>query len=397
MKNNELEYWERFKTDEVKRKGIYPEYQRSFKIFNPMTHQNFMSLPVSEKIYARCRALRKKEHWSDIQAETLAFEWLISTFSYMCFEKLGRKVFRPQASLVNALMETDLTLPCEMIKFPFKSFYIDIPDAVDLYYPVNVGESERIIGLFVVQDALEPTARYFMRDIKNVRLVSIQWDAALKLRPEVREEQSHSYALKIALVTETINPISNGFLNGMMASTFLIKNHEDRLFEEILNETLATIKADLADYSDTEMQKVFVTISKIARIVFNLVAYLGMPKSLQDVQVKRGPISESLQKKISAHARKELLARFEASVEAEEYIIGQYTTIKQQLQEPAEPVTTERGGTPKCTHWRRGHYHRYWVGPRDSKDRHREYRWIQPILIVGWGDAPTRASFNVVK
>lgn len=42
---------------------------------------------------------------------------------------------------------------------------------------------------------------------------------------------------------------------------------------------------------------------------------------------------------------------------------------------------SETKGTPKRPHVRRGHYHHYWVGSRNSSERRLVLRWVAPTFI----------------
>jgi hypothetical protein len=46
----------------------------------------------------------------------------------------------------------------------------------------------------------------------------------------------------------------------------------------------------------------------------------------------------------------------------------------------SEKRDAETGRTVR-SHCRRGHWHHYWLGPRDSADRKRELKWVQPTFV----------------
>jgi hypothetical protein len=103
---------------------------------------------------------------------------------------------------------------------------------------------------------------------------------------------------------------------------------------------------------------------------------MSQPRSVSDIQFTPSSVWKTLHKLPHGPLRTDSEYKFRKSKASQVYVVG--FNSEQELRKSLVP---HQGGT-KAAHWRRGHWHRYWIGPRDG-ERKLEPRWVKPMLVAG--------------
>lgn len=103
---------------------------------------------------------------------------------------------------------------------------------------------------------------------------------------------------------------------------------------------------------------------------------------------------ESAERKRNPAKRRALLQQAEKLPRGQVVVLGRRYVPRQ------ERATGVVGGSAVRPHWRRGHFHRYWVGARLSEEgdaqpgTHMETRWVEPVW-VGSGEPEGGVTYHV--
>jgi len=137
--------------------------------------------------------------------------------------------------------------------------------------------------------------------------------------------------------------------------------------------------------SKAAREEITTNIGDTARIVVNLLQYLNTlnPEIEEQPSLDKKTV-EKLRKQARRKGKKGARARQRLANHTEAKVVWVGPSIERAPRYVRATVATGRAVTP---HWRKGHFHSYWVGPRKDaegnpqKGTHRVSRWIEPILI----------------
>lgn len=322
----------------------------------------------------------------------------IALHSLASFEANGCRVLAPTANLMSALANTDANVPLGNIAPPYPAVLICLPCPIK--HLTGDQESKHVSAVLVAwrpqTDAERPTDKladgiYYLRP-------SMTAPGGMFLPPDVvRQKMDPLRTHELASAKELIflpPKVAKRFMASDYVATFVLFDKLGRAidFQDIKwdvgqNSVLAQ------DFYQTWMEETerigfrvdpwrqspeFAAWQAIFRLVANLFCYMSSPHSSITRQKSKWTSAE---KADNAARRAEIMASAIASCPADEFIVGQNIILA--TRDHTGTHHPGRESTSPCTHWRRGHWHGYWTGPRDQAKL--VYKLIEPVLVVGQG------------
>ena len=316
------------------------------------------------------------------------------------FEASGCRVISPTPALVEALKRTDANVPLKNIMPPYPCVLIDLPKPIawddKMVHSVMVcwrkarekkfdcGEGACIIqeGSFL-QPGVVPTAvarRFFGDDFKTLVV-----RGALILVPPA--------AARCILAFDFV------------ATIILLDKDGDQIdFQEIkwLSEDAEILAQDFYALWMERTEKdgfrrdkwkdspEYQAWQETFRLVCNVFCYLSSPGAV----ITRRSKWANAEKTDNRKKREEMLRELSCTMPPDTFLVGQELSV------PSRPGEGNANGEPGSrqsphTHWRRGHWHGYWVGKKNG-ERSMIYRHVEPVLVVGKG-TPEPGSLIAVK
>jgi hypothetical protein len=139
-----------------------------------------------------------------------------------------------------------------------------------------------------------------------------------------------------------------------------------------------TLNAELIDTKGAEV-KGKITQFDVGRLIANLALYMSQPREEADVEFRPSSKLEAAKKMPRGPLREATEANFYRSRASQVYIVG-FKTEEELKQLVA--AYEHQGGT-KRPHWRRGHWQRFWTGPRDQPELRKTItRWVKPMIVA---------------
>jgi hypothetical protein len=279
----------------------------------------------------------------------------------LAFERWGRKIIRPSIGLARMLEATKPTLPLCSIKPPYPLTYLWLR-GLGFSFFTSEGEMVEIEGIYVSYEM--PVDQHTGR--QGIRLV-------LGL---VAEGGVDFVSNSIAFYADDETPAHEWFLS---------KESLQAAREEALEGGQSKENAD----------RIVSDAIKVQSLMLNVFAYMSSPEGKADTRVESSKLLRQYDKAKTAFEKAKLKNEVERTFPTENISIGQSITIPGNAVY-APSVSDEESERTVCTHWRRGHWRHVWLGPHDHPDRHREARWIRPVLInPGVSAEPQQVFFKL--
>lgn len=348
-------------------------------------HQELLSTPRLSVEDQRRLGLEACYRHGEGRLTSLEFRELVSV---MGFALHGKRVLEFSGELGECLLRTDLNIKTSEVRVIYPSVYVVIPEGIDFFIPTDAGP-RRIEGIYTTCCRDEESDQYLAESggravVHDGRLIPV---AALEAR--VGREEMARMMRDGAVDVETMHygglyvlffcVARDGVRQGYRDFTYHFFQYafppdsEACLVQDIVNEHIEKWKRRAPE----DLKETVDISPAIASLIFNLFMYMGQEKP--DVAVKENWRMVYLRSRhgLSWEAETEVLVKYAASGEYELVEVGR----------GFGKGTGKRGGgvhESPAGHWRRGHWHRYWVGPRDVPGGQRvEFRWIQPLYVRG--------------
>ncbi len=341
----------------------------------------------------------------------------------LLFQRNGSNVFNPSASLTKMFLETEVNFPMSSMKVPYPAFFVKLPVGdygLDTPTPLGPKRVEGFYTSWTWEDRTEirKTAHELVLLPGNQVVERRGWESIVAR--EVPNPDKRSYFLSCAkplpdymtsdgYVCNILTVARDGVTNDHEDFTvqyynFCLPHYEaDTTWEDILeregqeqhvNKELALL---LFSKCSTPLQKIDTMFIRLGRLVFNIALYINQAPTepFRDVdRVMEPHLAQWLQDK-SRKPTSQLGSSYATMMKhgpVNEIKLGH--RLEAQLLTQRRAVEDDAAKRSVVCHWRRGHWHRYWVGPRDSADRVLTPRWIQPILVAG-DETPTEHVYSI--
>jgi hypothetical protein len=306
---------------------------------------------ITEALKGRPISLKAEVANLDRRGVGVSARMLMASYAYA---HSGQQVYCVGPRLQTLFCETEVSsVPEEFLQLPYECFYIALPACGFPLWGGTTGWHE-VSGLYV--------GRY------GDRLMLLAWAQANERSVHASDDASFWLSLDLEKVPE-------GRCEGS-------KNLEKGI-EAVLMQ---------ADHSDVGMsvsdpdvkRKTQETLQRLLRVCINLLLYLN---SLEPELVDEPRISQAERQRLKRQAQKKgkkarrAARKLDLSTEAKVVWVG-------------KSIEGERAGTlgvgtsrVVAPHWRKGHFHAYWVGPRRDqegnvqKGTHRVSRWVRPVYV----------------
>jgi hypothetical protein len=285
----------------------------------------------------------------------------------MMFERWGRKIIRPSVGLAKMLAATKCSLPLNTIKPPYPVTYIwtkGLGFEFTTLDPSNnsVFKKSDVEGIYIsYENCIDTTTGK-----KAIRMIG----------GTVAEDGFDFTRSEIGFLADEETP----------ACDFFFSKEQKQSFMEVETAMGATLE---------DAEKSFTQSIRMQSLVMNVFCYMSSPEGKTDTRVVSPKILRQYEKAKTWQEKAKLKAEIDLTCPSEDISIGQNITIPGNAVY-APSVSDEESERTVCTHWRRGHWRHVWLGPHDHPDRHREARWIRPVLInPGVSAEPQQVFFKL--
>jgi hypothetical protein len=330
-------------------------------------------------------------------------------YAVLSFERAGCKVIRPSPQLVTELIQTDATYKLVDIRPPAPHVYIELPAEAELFIPdPDINNTMRpVLGVHVTWAETGAVTREWSKRSKEAGGLVVTPDGRVMNRNETDDPGAKP------LGTESDSVFGDWFARFLgVSSTPEVPIHG-------YTQTYYNMHWSNSEQSDAagaykqwcgtwEKSPMSITIgmaeqaemrNKLFNLAANLFLYMSMPKA--DMTFTPSTDRETLRQhghQWNNKRRKRLKNKIREEMPVEVWVVGQHIVLDRNIERAdTGPSNAETPGSSPKTHWRRGHWHSYWTGPRDGDAEHRklEPRWIRPILVLGRGEAPASTTYEV--
>jgi len=332
----------------------------------PTVHYDYMMGSMPRWREAILSAL--KGHPDLLRMEYLAMAgWAASACHLLrsCYDyaKSGQQVFCVGPRLQEMLHLTDLSVVPEVfLEVPFQCFYVALPECGWSIWGGEVTQWHPVTGAYVSR--VGPVFTFVLWGKENSRSTCVGDDATYWIQVNLEEAQGEKGSLDLkSLLRRQLNDIR--------------RDHSD----------LLAPKAKTGPVHERHTGSVL----SVLRVLFNLVLYLNSsdPEKTaapRNNKSQREELKKKLKRAKSASKRRKYQNRLSELSEAQVVWIGR------SIEEGKIPNrTTKTGqshkGRPVKPHWRKGHFHSYWVGPRKDAEGNRQkgdrqvLRWVAPVFV----------------
>ena len=262
------------------------------------------------------------------------------------FIRDGRNILKPSAALIEMLSQTKVTLPIRDVRPPYPTLYVEFEK------PVMVDEEEQYAyGMYC--------------SIFN-------------------DDSGGEFQAIVAMSPPSIDKTTAiGYLD---YCTFTWNTKEDGDAEDVFfSKKFSTPKGELAPTTASNLY--------MFRLACNLFLYMSCPDSEVDSVVGYKAKEWKKVKDNPDHFKHgKLKEDMLSGLIVEEHYVGRTVTL---VREKSAAGESKDSGASKQTHWRRGHWHRYWIGARDSDDRQLVPKWLKPVLVAGEGEAKAETTYEI--
>jgi len=278
-------------------------------------------------------------------AEALTFR---EVFSIMAFDYYGKAVLEISPGLAEGLLDTELNIPVKEVRVPRNSFYVPMPEGVNLSIGTGVGP-RRIVGVYIVY----------------------QTGILYPISPVEGEDTSIMFfAVARDGVGEGYGDFSYYFwnINFPFEGGELMEARLGRLLKEWESGTSGI--ASLVQREATE---------GVTRLVLNAFLYMSQPSSEQDTKFKPNPRMEFLRSnpRVEGSQKSAVLDNYWSSANFELFEVGH--TIRLTKGKGGSRGSTGPHESPEA-HTRRGHWHTVLYG---AGRKERKILWYRPIRVKG--------------
>lgn len=314
-------------------------------------------------------------------------------FSLMGFALHGKRVLEFSRELGECLLRTDLNIKTSEVKVIYPSVYVVIPEGIDFFIPTGAGP-RRIEGIYVTV-CRDPESDVAIADSGGKTIV---YEGGFIPRAPI--EKALGCEVVEAMIKDGVVGAESVRYGGLYTLFFCVardglrKGYYDFTYQYFQYAFPPDDKACLVQDIFTEdnrrwgkrapddLKESIAHSPAIAGLIFNLFMYMAQEKPDMSVKENRRMVYLRSRHGLSWEAETEMLVRYAASGEFELVEVGRGF---------GKGMGKRAGGPHESPagHWRRGHWHRYWVGPKDVPGGQRvEFRWIQPLYVKGREEDP---------
>ena len=384
-----------------------PEFMAAYRgdiLRRPTTIAELLKLKsrtVLMKCFAELRERTKELGMSDDQSKSVAST--ASIFDAQCFvtsvfHSFGRNVFRMGSSMIQMFLETELSFPIEYVHFPFPCFYIELPEDSGVHDP----DGDPIVGFFVFSMPYTAEDMNLQGDVvvlgdvplrkdeflAHIRKLGLPEEETLK---QLREEGSIVELPRIEKSGRTFTLLAASKDLSYIHFTAHISNDDTRTAEEAALEIPEAVRKRNA-YRRTfipglpSVDAMCPMQAQMVRIAFNLALYMSQKETATerlDLEKTVEPRLRELHEACGRRPASQLQELYDRVLnEGASTIINVGQRLEVKIRAARAALQTDPNRTVTC-HWRRGHWHHFWVGKHGSPERKLIPKWLQPVPVAG--------------
>jgi hypothetical protein len=294
------------------------------------------------------------------------------------FYGLGRPVFEFDGDLAEVLLGVECNHPVKELAVPYSSFYIQLPEKPVVLSRDTSGTRYKTDGIFVHTHPVDVPA---VSEKDAPEVAAIIAAAARSGDTAAFDEIWRKHARRMGNVLTIESIVEHGGLHQSVSAMSIMLHHEESI--ETFLERFMQSGSENSSYG-----RQFV---KVARLALNLCVWLSSPES--DSRVTKTPLQQSVEARESAGSRISGEDRKAARHEPLLHSVGRTVRIDGRLRDHIRSETESTRVSPR-THWRRGHWHRYWTGPVDG-ERKLVSKLLAPVLVQGAGVPSEESVYKV--
>jgi hypothetical protein len=260
-----------------------------------------------------------------------------------------RATYMYSPALAEMLCHTRLdTLPVSALRLPYPFIELSFPDGLFPNCPLtDAGDPNTVVYVKVKGATVEEQT-----DVGSWRM------SVWGLNPEGEINLLHQYSLKIKTDKSVAVELDNAFsqLDEMCASY-------------TTKETVKTVH----EYS--KGINTFIVASVVYATMPNADAILGADSPEYATWAK-----EMAAKKLNRHQQKDVNTLRGTVERPNRYLLGRSIRIIDRHEIKGDSVSGEKRMSPRM-HWRAGHFHLYWTGPKDGSPRDSVVKFVEPTIV----------------
>lgn len=387
-----LTHWESFRVNMLPQlRSVFglkldESYDQSLELYKEPGLYEFMATPFGElcqTVGLQLMTMGLPQREAHAQMRVMIEE----SYAVMTFQQQGCRVIRPTADLVAELLNTDTHFKLTDIRPPWPHVYIEMPTNLGLKLSdFYTGVPRDISGFYATwtETGAETRAAY-TAEVARLREAGQPIDSAISMYGD--------WCARFVAHTVDQTP-RKGSMHNQTVRFFNMHWQAPCAWtcEQAYPEVRKIWGGKMTDDDDRFQETLF-------RLTVNLFAYMALPQSQRDVIWKPDPDRERLRNagtSWNSKRRRNLRNRLRDEMRVEAWEVGQTITIQRRSAKERDlDATTGEVTRHVRTHWRRGHINNYWLGKRDTPERHLEPRYIRPTLIIGRGEAPAQTTVVV--
>lgn len=404
MSNNEKPHWIGFKeavltsmTTAAKSIGLTIDftsaYKNSLSQYGEIDWFLFQNLPI---ITLFCEFTNKLA----IRGQTEAAAHLSQVFKQEAyhvasFEKLGCKTIRPSADLVSVLTTVPVDWSLCDIAAPAQHLFIRLPPTSGLFVRHILNNEERVPadGLYVTWKAVAEESKIKLRQMKERGELMRNSECYIGA-PDIpiNEQSVGDFNFRALMIARDTNEkhIEHPYHLHYFRSHWPLGSTETA--ESLHSRMKDWHVAEVADGVEDQQNRL-----NAFRLVCNLFLYMSQPLKCKDVEYRPSPERQDYianRDRWCSKRRRRKKEQLFNNMPTDDWIVGQHVVVDKTI----EPTDTEPGtptGRSVRTHWRRSHWHRYWITQEDGK-KVLVPKLLSSMLVKGKGtEPPTETTWEV--
>lgn len=314
-------------------------------------------------------------------------------FSLMGFALHGKRVLEFSRELGECLSRTDLNIKTSEVKVVYPSVYVVLPEGIDFFIPTGAGP-RRVEGIYVTV-CRDPESDIVLADSGGETLVHEG-----QLIPRAPIEKIVGPGVVEAMVKDGLLDAESVRYGGLYTLFFCVvrdgvrKGYYDFTYHFfqyafppdsqacLVQDILAENEEKWGKRVRDDLREPLAHSSGLASLIFNLFMYMAQEKADIVVKENRRMVYLRSQRGLSWEDETSMLVKYAAS--------GEFELVEVGFGFRKGSAGIGLGGThaSPAGHWRRGHWHRYWVGPKVPSGQKVKFRWIQPLYVQGREEDP---------
>lgn len=327
------------------------------------------------------------------------------------------KVIKPSKALAEMCCQMEVNMPVKDICFPFSAFYVELPQDFRIWVSGSGTDKACVQGLYMIRDtgATLEKAKALYKIHRAVRIGGQFVEAnspmglglqRLGAKIETIDDMLANIGTEIVTVFAVTRDMLGETYDDFTFRVFAIDWNTDD--ERTAEETFLDMYGREAKHDSCKppVEKILTKPAVLDddnkllfRLAANLLLYMSTPEADTITHEHSDRKTwEAVKNNPDHYKHDKIKERMSRGVCTDVLEIGRTVTIDRKNAQDAKDsgdLAADADVRTVKTHWRRGHWHRYWVGRDKSPDRRLVPKMLKPVLVIGVGSVPQQTLYAV--